>query len=130
MTQETELPALPTPRCYGLLRPDGSIDESLIGSRADCEYWSRAENEEQSGWEIVGIYTAFDMCAAVLAERGRAACAHVALAELVALKDMKDHLTALRSDPYYVTQADALESQYKARKPAAWEAARAAVKEG
>jgi hypothetical protein len=45
------------------------------------------------------------------------------LRELVALKRLKDEARTTRSDPYYVTQADALEIEYERRKPAAWAAA-------
>jgi hypothetical protein len=50
-----------------------------------------------------------------------------ALAELIACKDLKDAMLTVRSDPYYITQADRMESQYDQRKPVAWERARAAL---
>ncbi len=50
-----------------------------------------------------------------------------ALVELVACKDLKDDLHRLRSDPYYITQADAAEIEYRRCKPVAWAAARAAI---
>lgn len=50
-----------------------------------------------------------------------------ALSELVACKNLKDELIRLRSDPYYVTEADRLEIQYDQRKPAAWRAAQEAL---
>lgn len=41
---------------WGLLKPDGSIDHDLVGSKADCEFWSRAEKEPQCGWAVVPLY--------------------------------------------------------------------------
>lgn len=50
-------PPLPDPAAYALQSADGSIDAALVGSKADCEFWSRADNEPQSGWQVVGIHT-------------------------------------------------------------------------
>jgi hypothetical protein len=55
------------------------------------------------------------------------ALVHAALVELVACKDLKDAMRTVRSDPYYITQADHIESQYDQRQPLAWEAARKAL---
>ena len=75
MTQEPDLPALPEPDCFGLLKPDRTIDAELLGSREDCEYWTRAEKEPQNGWEIVRVYDEHKMrayaVAAVLADRAQ-----------------------------------------------------------
>lgn len=46
------------PVLWGLQKPDGSVDPDLVGSKADCEFWARAENEAISGWAIVPLYTA------------------------------------------------------------------------
>lgn len=51
----------------------------------------------------------------------------VALADLVALDDLKGTLQALRSDPYYVTEADRMEAKYEDRKPLVWDRARAVL---
>jgi hypothetical protein len=50
-----------------------------------------------------------------------------ALSELVACKNLKDELTRMQSDPYYVTKAGQLELEYDRRKPAAWKAAQEAL---
>lgn len=69
-----------------------------------------------------------ELLRAQLAERDRdVERLRAALVELVACKDLKDELTRLRSDPYYITQADIREAAYERRKPAAWGAARAAI---
>jgi hypothetical protein len=48
-----------------------------------------------------------------------------ALHELVACEDMKLEVQSLRSDPYYITEADAMELRYEERRDKAWERARA-----
>ena len=63
--------------------------------------------------------------------------AHAALAELVALKDLIDEVmrrkqrvlyrSRLRGDPDEARAVNALEADYKHRKPLAWDAARAAI---
>lgn len=55
-----------------------------------------------------------------------------ALEELVALKDLKDEELRMRQrrpvrDPQKVAQCDAMQAEYRSRKPAAWAAARAAL---
>jgi hypothetical protein len=44
------------PFAYGLKDNIGEIDHDLIGSKADCEFWARAEGERQSGWTVVPLY--------------------------------------------------------------------------
>ena len=44
-------------RDWGLLRPDGSVDDSLVGTKDDCEVWVAAKSERQSGWRVVPLYT-------------------------------------------------------------------------
>ena len=51
--------------------------------------------------------------------------ARAIIAELVAVKDLKDTWRTVQSDPYYITYAGQLEIEYDRRKPLAWEAARA-----
>jgi len=45
------------PVAYGLLMPSGELDTELVGSKEDCEFWTRADGERQSGWQIVALYT-------------------------------------------------------------------------
>jgi Lar family restriction alleviation protein len=59
--------------------------------------------------------------------QGAGEAVRAALAELVACKDLKDAMRQYRSDPYYTTRADQLESQYEQRQPIAWDRARAAL---
>ena len=47
----------PKPAIWGLMRPDGSVDDSLVGSKGDCEVWVAAKSERQSGWRVVPLYT-------------------------------------------------------------------------
>lgn len=45
------------PVAYGLLKPDGSIDHELVGTKDDCEYWSRAGvSAEPEGDEEGDLY--------------------------------------------------------------------------
>jgi hypothetical protein len=46
------------PFAYGLKDNIGEIDHDLIGLKADCEFWTRAEGERQSGWTVVPLYAA------------------------------------------------------------------------
>src|SRR4051794_41161349 len=45
------------PAIWGLMRPDGSVDDSQVGSKSDCEVWIAAKSERQSGWRVVPLYT-------------------------------------------------------------------------
>ena len=47
----------PEPALWGLMRPDGSVDDSLVGTKRDCEVWVAAKSERQSGWQVVPLYT-------------------------------------------------------------------------
>ena len=47
----------PEPAIWGLMRPDGSVDDSLVGTKGDCEVWVAVESEQQSGWRVVPLYT-------------------------------------------------------------------------
>jgi len=47
----------PEPAIWGLMRPDGSIDDSLVGTQEDCQAWVAAKSERQSGCRVVPLYT-------------------------------------------------------------------------
>jgi len=47
----------PEPAIWGLMRPDGSVDDSVVGSKGDCELWVTAKGKRQSGWQVVPLYT-------------------------------------------------------------------------
>lgn len=47
----------PEPAIWGLMRPDGAVDDSLVGTKRDCEVWVAAKSERQSGWRVVPLYT-------------------------------------------------------------------------
>ena len=46
------------PVAWGLLMPNGNLDSELVGSKEDCEFWTRADGERQTGWVITPLYTA------------------------------------------------------------------------
>jgi hypothetical protein len=48
---------VPQPAIWGLMRPDGSVDDRLVGTKGDCEVWVAAKSERQSGWRVVPLYT-------------------------------------------------------------------------
>lgn len=50
-----------------------------------------------------------------------------ALRELVACEDMRLEVQSIRSDPYYITEADAMELKYEQRRDKAWDRARAVI---
>lgn len=69
---------------------------------------------------------AYDAQAAELAAlRARVAALEAALRELVALKDMHDQFDAMKQDVATAIVLEGIGREYRSRKPAAWERARA-----
>jgi hypothetical protein len=52
-----DLHRAPEPAIWGLMRPDGLVADSFVGTRRDCESWVAVKSERQSDWRVVPLYT-------------------------------------------------------------------------